>query len=237
MWLIYFNSTFWCFFSDCTFHKHSTIIDSKFDGFIVFIHHREIKKLGLFWGLWYEDSCPPSPDGVLDHLCCWNELWEFVFLPEPLMLLFALSHVQQKRLRNGKIKAVGVCGKKWQNCCISSVKQICSLIYFIINANKKNVLMLFYPSLRSSTCPFNAFLCNETAHPPSSLSPLFDPGCCLCACAPHWLLCTVWRKLDARSPHPHPEATWKTAAMGRIRKNHFGILTFSLMVTLVWTQK
>ncbi|KAK5620393.1 Gamma-aminobutyric acid receptor subunit alpha-6 [Crenichthys baileyi] len=56
------------------------------------------------------------------------------------------------------------------------------------------------------------------------------------ACAPHWLLCTVWSKLDVCSPHSHPEAIRKTVAMGRIRENHFGILTFSLLVTFIWAQ-
>ncbi|MEQ2227791.1 Gamma-aminobutyric acid receptor subunit alpha-6 [Ilyodon furcidens] len=43
-------------------------------------------------------------------------------------------------------------------------------------------------------------------------------------------------KLDVRSPHSHPEAIRKTVAMGRMRENHFGILTFSLLVTFIWAQ-
>ncbi|XP_061901857.1 gamma-aminobutyric acid receptor subunit beta-2a isoform X2 [Entelurus aequoreus] len=67
-------------------------------------------------------------------------------------------------------------------------------------------------------------------------SPRFDLGDRQCACAAHWLLCTVSGKLDVRAPHSHPETASKTVEMGRIRKNHFGILTFSLLATFVGTQ-
>lgn len=91
-------------------------------------------------------------------------------------------------------------------------------------------------SLRTSTCAFNIFLCNGSCS--STIISLYSLiSGRLHACAPHWLLCTVWSKLDVRSPHSHPETTSKTVAMGRIRKNHFGILTFSLLVTFVWTQR
>lgn len=91
-------------------------------------------------------------------------------------------------------------------------------------------------SLRTTTCPFNIFLCNGNCS--STIISLHSLILCLLhACASHWLLCTVWSKLDVRSPHSHRETTSKTVAMGRIRKNHFGILTFSLLVTCVWTQR
>uniref|UniRef100_A0AAQ5ZNQ5 Gamma-aminobutyric acid type A receptor beta2 subunit a n=2 Tax=Amphiprion TaxID=80969 RepID=A0AAQ5ZNQ5_AMPOC len=90
-------------------------------------------------------------------------------------------------------------------------------------------------SLRTFTCPFNIFLCNGNCSSTIiSLHSLILGW--LHACAPHWLLCTVWSKLDVRCPHSHPETTSKTVAMGRIRKDHFGILTFSLLVTFVWAQ-
>lgn len=90
-------------------------------------------------------------------------------------------------------------------------------------------------SLRTTTCPFNIFLCNGNCSSTIiSLHSLILGW--LHACASHWLLCTVWSKLDVLSPHSHRETTSKAVAMGRIRKNHFGILTFSLLVTSVWAQ-
>lgn len=91
-------------------------------------------------------------------------------------------------------------------------------------------------SLRAATCPFNIFLCNGNCS--STIIRLHSLILCwLHACAPHWLLCAGWRKLDVRSPHSHRETASKAVAMGRIRKNHFGILTFSLLVTFVWSQR
>lgn len=91
-------------------------------------------------------------------------------------------------------------------------------------------------SLRAATCPFNIFLCNGNCS--STIIRLHSLILCwLHACAPHWLLCAGWRKLDARSPHSRRETASKAVAMGRTRKNHFGILTFSLLVTFVWSQR
>lgn len=45
----------------------------------------------------------------------------------------------------------------------------------------------------------------ETAHPPSSVAALWSWGR-MYACAPHWLHCTVWSKLNVRRPSLDPKS-------------------------------
>lgn len=114
---------------------------------------------------------------------------------------------------------------------------ICRVINKRIKEAWKSLLFisLLVSSLRTATCPFNIFLCNGNCS--STIISLHSLILCwLRACASHWLLCAVWSNLDVRSPHSHRETTSETVAMGRIRTSHFGILTFSLLLTFVRTQ-